>query len=238
MNIIAPIGDNLRDPLDSELAEALQEFRDAFDARGGEIERAKVTNDDEAGRATALAAILLDIVSDADRKRVAIKEPYLKASRKIDGTFGGFIEAVKLAKNNIVAMVDRYRHEQRRKADEERVRLEKEARDKEAAAQAAAANGNALQAARLAKQAEESIERAQVVAAPAAPIRSSYGQTASGRTEWKHEIVDRKKLPAPIINHPKVVEAINGVIASMLRSGTREIPGVRIYAEQKTVIRR
>lgn len=237
MNIIAPIGDNLRDPLDSELAEALQEFRDAFDARGGEIERAKVTNDDEAGRATALAAILLDIVSDADRKRVAIKEPYLKASRKIDGTFGGFIEMVKSTKNNIVAMVDRYRNEQRRKADEERMRLEKEARDKEAAAQAAAANGNALQAARLAKQAEESTARAETVM-PVPVIRSSYGQTASGRTEWKHEIVDRRSLPPLITNHPKVVEALNGVIAAMIRSGARDIAGVRIYSETKTVIRR
>lgn len=238
MNALAPIGDNLRDPLDSEIAEALKVFRDAFDAREGELDRVKVTSDDEAGRATALAGILADIVSDADKKRVEIKDPFLKAGRKIDGTFGSFIDSVKSAKVRVVGMIDGYRVEQQRLAEAARLRLEQEAREKEAAAHRAAQEGRAVEAARLEQAAAASAERAQTMATPPSPIRSSYGQTASGRTEWKAEIIDRKKLPPAIVNHPKVVEALNAVIAAMVRSGHREIPGVRIYAEQKTVIRR
>lgn len=234
---IAGAGDNLRTALDAELEQALADFKTRYDTRGPEVERCKVTNDDEAGRATALAGILADIAADADKARVDIKAPYLKAERQIDSTFGNFITVVKDAKTRIVALLDSYRRAQVAKAEMERVRLEQDALRAAAAAAEEAAAGNLIAAAKLEQQAETTAARAQEAATPA-PIRSSYGQSASGRTEWRFEVLDRKKLPASITTHPKVREAQDAVIAALVRSGTRELPGVRIYSETKTVVRR
>jgi len=134
-------------------------------------------------------------------------------------------------------MIDAYRREQDRKRAAEQEKLEREAREKAEAAAAAAEAGNLVQAAKLEQQSDQAAASAQDAAEPTT-IRSTYGQTASGRTIWKHQVVDKKKLPKQITDHPKVAEAIDAVIAGMVRSGTREIPGVRIYSESATVIRR
>jgi len=240
MNIVTDIagpGHNLRDALEVEIEDALREFKEQLDERGGEIARVHVINDETAGRATALAGILADIASGAERKRVELKEPFLKSGKRVDAAFGSFAEIVKRTKSTIVGMIDGYRREQDRKAQEERDRLEREAREKAEAAAAAAAAGNLVQAAKLEQQAETVAAQAQEAAAPTT-IRSSYGQTASGRTEWKFEVIDRKKLPASVTTHPKVREAQDAVIGALIRSGVREILGVRVYSESKTVIRR
>lgn len=237
MNVVAPIGHNLRDPLEVEIEQALDEFKTMLDERGGEIERCKVSNDDEAGRATALAGILADIATGAEKKRVELKEPFLRSGKKVDAAFGSFAEIAKKAKAGIVAMIDTYRRDQERKAEEARLKLEREAREKADAAAAAAASGNLVQAARLEQQAETVAAQAQEAAAPMT-IRSSYGQTASGRVEWKFEVLDRKRLPPSVTMHPKVKEAQDAVVAQLIRGGMRQIPGVRVYSESKTVIRR
>ena len=233
------LGHNLRDPLDAEIAATLALFKSDFDERGPEIARCQVTNDDEAGRATALAGIIADIADAAEKKRVEMKDPYLKGGKKIDASFGILTDALKVAKMRVVGMIQGYRDELKRKAETERLRLEVEARAKEEAARAAAAAGNLVQAAKLEQQAENASASALVAAvAPTQPIRSAYGQTASGRKEWEFAVTDRKLLPASILQHPKVHEAQDAVIRALVRGGTREIAGVRIYSVDKLVVRR
>jgi len=234
---IAGQGHNLRDDLDVEIEVALADFKTQLDNRGGEIARCRVTNDDEAGRATALAGILADIASGAEKKRVELKEPFLRSGKRVDAAFGAFAEIAKRAKAGVVAMIDTCRREQERMAQEAQAKLEREAREKADAAAAAAAEGNLIQAAKLEQQSEAAATRA-TEAQVQQPIRSAYGQTASGRTEWKFEVQDRKRLPPSISTHPKVRDAQDAVIAALIRSGVREIAGVRIYSETKTVIRR
>lgn len=235
---IAGPGHNLKDELTSEIDAALAEFKSQYDDRGGEIDRCKVTNNDEAERATALAGILMDLHRTADTRRAELKAPHLAAGRKIDGSFGAFLQVIVMAKQSVVAKIDAYKNEQRRKAQEAADKAARELAEKEAAARKAAEAGNLVKAAQLEREADAAAAVVQEAVAPPQPIRSAYGQTASGRTEWHGEIIDRKKLPASVTNHPKVVDALNTVIASMVRSGVRDIPGVRIWGEEKTVIRR
>lgn len=232
----APIGHNLRDELSIEIEEALAEFEARFAARSGEAERAFVTDDDSAGRAATLAKVLADISKGAERRRVEIKEPYLAASRKIDGAFVTFIESVETVRKKVIGLIGAYQRELERRALEERQRLAREAEEKEAAARDAEAAGRHVEAARLESQASKA--QAQSFAPPeSSTIRSSYGQTASARTEWKFEVFDRTKLPMVVTSHPKVIEAQNAVIASLVRSGTREIAGCRIYSQKTTVVK-
>lgn len=238
-DMTATIGHNLRDPLDSEIEHALTEFKSQFDERAGDIDSCRVTNEDEAGRATALAGILMDIADTAEKRRVELKDPYLKGGKKIDSAFKSFDEIVVAAKKRILAMINAYAREQDRKAEEAAAKAAQEAAEKEAQARAAAESGNFVQAAKLEQQADQAAARVeQATASAAQPIRSAYGQTASAKTVWRFEIIDKKKLPKAVTEHPKVKEAIDTVIGAFVRAGSRDIAGVRIWSEKDTMVRR
>lgn len=239
MNDIATVGHNLRDPLDSEIEYALNEFKSQLAERAADINGCSVTNEDEAGRATALAGILMDLADTAEKRRVELKDPYLRGGKKIDAAFKAFDEIVTGAKKRIVAMINTFAREQERKAEEAAAKAAQEAAEKEAAARAAAQSGNLVQAAILEQQAEQAATTVEMVtAATAQPIRSAYGQTASAKTVWKFEVIDKKKLPKAVTDHPKVKEAIDTVIGAFVRAGSRDIAGVRIWSEKDTMVRR
>lgn len=232
------IGDNSGgDPLDDEIKRWVDQFGAEIDKRGEELERAKIEDEDTAGRAATLAAIYADIAADAEKKRVEIKEPYLTAERKIDTAFKVVTEAAKAAKKKLVDMIDAWRDEQRRIAEELRKQQEAEAAAKAEAARQAADSGRTFEAARLQAQANAASAAA---AAPAEAPRvvGAYGALASGRTEWTFMVLDRAKLPKHVKNHPDVLKAQDAVIAKLVRAGTREIAGVKIYPKEKTVVRR
>jgi hypothetical protein len=55
---------------------------------------------------------------------------------------------------------------------------------------------------------------------------------------WKHERqVPIAKLPKQILENAQVIEAVDKVIAAMVRSGAREIKGVRIYPTTEATVR-
>lgn len=237
IDALPPIGHNSgHDPLDDEIRAIVGPLSAEIDERAAQAARAKVTDDDEAGRAATLAKLLADIAKAADEQRVKLKAPYLDAGKKIDAAFKPLTEACDKVKRQVVALIDAYRREQEAKAAEARRAAEAEARAREEAARAAEAEGRAVEAARAAAEAEAARERAEMVAAPAA-IRSQYGQVASTRKEWRFTIADRRKLPKAVLDHPKVIEAVEAVVASMVRGGAREIPGVQIFETSKTVVR-
>lgn len=113
-----------------------------------------------------------------------------------------------------------------------------EAKRREAERIAAAAARAAEEAAREAAPAEEYVPV--VTPAPIAkPVaRGDYGSRVGGRTVWKHEIqVPIAKLPVAVLNNQKVVDAVNQVVAAMVRGGTRKIKGVRIYETTEASVR-
>jgi hypothetical protein len=74
------------------------------------------------------------------------------------------------------------------------------------------------------------------VAEPVA--RGDLGSRVGTRTVWKHEIeVPIAKLPKAILENEKVRAAVDQVIGAMIRGGTREIKGVRVYSEQVADVR-
>jgi hypothetical protein len=68
--------------------------------------------------------------------------------------------------------------------------------------------------------------------------RGDLGSRVGARTVWKHERqVPIKQLPKQILENQKVVEAVDSVIASMVRSGCRELKGVRIFETTEASVR-
>jgi hypothetical protein len=230
-------GNNPPDPLDDEIVRWTRLFGAEIDGRADELTRVAVVDELSCGKAATLVAIFADIAEAADKKREEIKKPYLTATRKIDAGFKVAVDAATAAKKKLLGLIDGWRNEQRRLAEEERQRAAKEAADKAAEAAVAQASGQIFTAARLQAQADAATAIAEApVEAPR--VTSAYGQTASDRLEWKFMILDRKKLPKNVTEHPIVTAALEKVIGGLVRTGTRELAGVRIYSQPKTVVRR
>lgn len=161
------------------------------------------------------AKTLKGVASMIEKARKAEKDSVLKDSRTIDDFFGKLAKPVKDAADAIVASINAWQKkklEADRKAATERERQEKEA-------------------ARIFGD-EPPPASAPVVAKEAARVVASSGRvTAAASTVWKHRVVDPDKLPRQFLMPNDM--AIKAAIAG----GVREIPGVEVFEELRTVIR-
>jgi len=110
---------------------------------------------------------------------------------------------------------------------EARAKAQEEARKAtEAQQQAAAAKAQQEEAAKL--------QQAEIFRAPAPAVTRAAG--ASVQTPWTYEVVDIKALYAAC---PDLVELSvkRSEVLALIRSGTREIPGLRIFQKTKVSIR-
>jgi hypothetical protein len=73
------------------------------------------------------------------------------------------------------------------------------------------------------------------VAAPVA--RGDLGARVGTRTVWHSEIEKVRQLPDRLLKHPKVIAALESVVAAEVRSGAREIKGVKIWSTQEANVR-
>jgi len=191
-----------------------------------------------------------------------VKQPYLEGGRAVDAEKNRLTGPVTDARSKLRDGMNAFmaKREAERRAEEARVAAEqraaqeaadraaREAREAEEAAQKAARDAKTeeeREAARLAAadaqaKAEEAIAAAPLAAAAPArtePIRSDAGATVSGKTVWNSEVEDFTKAFKAVKSNPKVQEAISTAIAGLVRAGTREIPGVRIWSTVQAVAR-
>lgn len=185
----------------------------------------EITDDAIAGKVGDLCKLARDVQKRVDDAREKHNRPLLNAQRalksKADRMFqplGDAIQQIRSRLNAYVAEQSRLRAEQQRKAEEEARKA------REAAAQ-------------ISPELAEQIE-APKPAAPAPIARGDLGASVGTRTVWRHEIeVPIAKLPKSILENEKVRAAVDQVIGQMVRTGTREIKGVRIWSEQEAAVR-
>lgn len=151
----------------------------------------------------------------------------------------------------IAAEQERMRREAQALADAERARLQAIA-DAEAAKERARLQ--AIEDARAAAEQREAaavVVEAEVVEAPVmveawvppapkaeAPVfRGDLGARVGTKQEWKHKIDSVRQLPDALLKHPKVIEALDGVIKAQIRGGAREIKGCTIWPETVSSVR-
>lgn len=198
-------------------------------------------SDDKAGKIADLAKLFSAATKAVEAEREKLNRPILTAQRALKGRADAYAGQLADALRPVRAELDRWMVEQRRIADEARRKAEEEARA------AAEAERQRLQA-ELDRQAEDGdgdadfaevapIVEPEPVKVEAPVVRGDYGARIGSRTVWLHEIEGVRKLPNNILNHEKVVAAINQVVGAMVRGGAREIKGVRVWSEQRTDIR-
>ena len=271
--------------------------RDGFEQRiddlCGASQRAIATNEDTAGKCGELVKQIgaaERVINDAHK---VSKEPYLEATRAIDGAKREKLAPLEAAKAAVNGKLTTYLREERarqeaearriaderRQAEAEQRRREEEARAKSGGLtcqEASTASGAtyipcgkpADQSVRLPKDeraynmcevcAHHNIrnrggisegapsadnppvvfEAPEPVAAPEPTrIRGDFGALTTGKTVWKHEITDIEVAFMAVSNNEKVREAIDKAVGAMVRSGVRQIEGVRIFSDIAAQVR-
>lgn len=164
----------------------------------------------------------LKVVSAAvEKARKAEKDQVLKDGRTIDDFFKSLMQPILSATDDIIAGINAHQKrmlEARRKAEEAARRQEAE----------------------MAKLTATPFDDPEPAPAPVVPIKAaeaarvvgSTGRvTATAQTVWRHEVTDPAAVPRQylMVNEAAIKAAIAG--------GVREIPGVRIFEELRTVVR-
>lgn len=232
------IGHN-RPPIDEM---ARQDFNEAIDAKEGfrsRVEelvaaagRAVCTTEEEAGRCGELIRQIRAAEKFTEETHRDVKAPYLAASRAVDD-----------AKNTLIApLVDAKQSTQKKLntfiAEQEQARLEQQRREREAEEVRQREEAERLRAEGVAEaDVAEIVTTTAPVQAERTMVRGDYGAAVSGRKEWTFQIEDYETALLEVAGNAKVREAVEKAIAGLVRSGTREIKGVRIFEQTKANVR-
>ncbi len=210
---------------DSILVESVIKFAD----------RAKsLVVSDQASYQGANAALreVATLAKRVDERRNERTKPIDETKREIMEFFRQGEDVLKGARAALEQQIRAYGDEQRRIAAEQQRKAneaaEKERRRIEQVAAKAAERGDM-------ERAVAHAERAATVAAPviAAPVTKAEG--VSTRTIWLFEVTDFMQLPANYLTAD--LKAIQGVVDALKANAPRSIPGIRVWSEERTVVR-
>jgi chromosome segregation ATPase len=254
------IGDNLPpDPGDlmvEEAAQSVAENNQQLQERAAKLLEAvarvpeTIDDHDVEKRAIDFVKQMRSVRRTADDLRLhgPEKQPYVRAVAAVNGWFQTIIDDVDKAMRDVSDRITRF---QRRVAEEERLRAEAKAEAAEKEAMLADSTAETPEEHAEVDERLQAADDARQVAASRPADRSisrtDLGASASLRSRWIHEIEDSTKIPLaklrPYIDTPCLDKAIRGYIRGivdkkeMQRGGSKELKGVRIYQEHKSVVR-
>ncbi len=194
-----------------------------------------INDDVMVGHASDFTKELKAEITSTDATRTKIKAPVLHAQRLIDGQAKKLTDELANAGQQVTWRITEYLRE---KEARERKAAEEEARQLALAADEAmrladeANTPSADDAAVLAlHEAQQAAAQAGASTLDLTRTRSQGGSLAALKDNWVYEIVDLSKVPTAYLT-------INDTIAkAAIKSGVREIPGLRIWNDAKAFVR-
>ena len=216
MNAVQP----LINPADlasfEEASQTLNNARAAIDRIPAELDEAS------AGRAADALKEARHALEDVETLRKAEKEPYIATGRKIDADFKELQSTLKAAGESLKARVIAHNQKVQREADEERKRLEKNARERQAREDAKAeAEGRASHDKRGAPPPPP----------PPPSARGNFAKTTIKKVK-KYEIEDESRLPDGFVRRVPDRAKIKAAVAAGL-----VVDGVRVWEEDEVATR-
>ena len=213
--------DVVRDQIDAML--------DSFKPRREELlaseARAVISDNDAVGRAGDLSAMMKVLIDRIQSRRQEIEEPYDQAVNVARRATARVTDELIAARERLSGKVEAFRNDQRekaKKAQEEQRQREQELRDA-AAAQAPEST------APLPTPEQSPIALPKVI--------GDMGSTTSDRKVKVFTIPDPKKVDREVLNHPKVIAAMQQVCRDLYKV-RKTIRGVVITDDVKAQVRR
>ena len=194
-----------------------------------------IHDDFTCGHAADFAHALKQAANALDQKRTEIKKPILHAQRLVDGEAKKLADRVAAAVREVETRVTAYLRmkeaEARAAAEAEAARLQAEA--EHLAAEALRVDGvitaeTAVDALEAAQRADE-LANAKVL--ELTRTRGVGGALTALKDNWVAELVDITKVPTAYL------QLNDSVVKAAIKSGVREIPGLRIVNASKAMIR-
>jgi hypothetical protein len=208
-----------------------------------------IANDDDATRTLDFVAQIGATIAELKKAHETEKRPFLEAGRAVDDFFKGYRERLSLVKSHLEERLKQFRttkHLEAKKAQEakrqraaETLRLaEIEALRAQEAADEAAKRGDRFAAQIAIEEAfhhrEAAAGAAAVIAAP--PVKTNlygeYGTTGFIKERWTFAIENPALIPLGYLMPDE------RAIQDAIDDGVRDIPGLRIYKEEKFQVRR
>lgn len=251
--MLAPtIGDNSRNvPLREILADTHADLTarvdDLADLAAGAPRT--IRNDDDLGRIGDIVKEAVGVAKAIESTRVAAKEPHLKAGREVDAFFKSMADRIADLERPLRTMATDYQRakaaEERRQREEEARRLREEEARQRAIAQraeedrrrAAASKAQALADQAALRAAESEAAAADTNAADLTRHRSESGTVVTTATKWTFAIEDLDLIPIEKLKPYLLRADIEKAIRTFVRVGGRDLPGVRIFADEQAAFR-
>jgi hypothetical protein len=194
-----------------------------------------IQDDFIAGHAADFARDLKQASAALDETRTRIKKPVLHAQRMIDGSAKALTDQVTAAVREVETRVTAYLRAKEvaaraaAEAEAQRLALEAEAR----IAEANETNDDAAIEAAVESMdaASKADELANAKALELTRTRGVGGALTALKDNWVAELVDITKVPATYL------QLNESVVKAAIKSGVRDIPGLRIFNDTKAMIR-
>ena len=258
-----PDAEQISDRLAEAHAEVVKRQAELLDA----LKRAPETvYGGNAGQVTDFIKQIAAATKHINVARTVEKEPFLNGGRTVDTFFKRLADPLDKAKATLqdrLTIYERARGNEERRVREEAARIEREeaqrlqaiadereraAREVERAADTDAtldhaieADAAARQAAAAARQADaDAVVAERVAKAKAAQLhttRGDYGSSSSLRTFWDFADLDRGALDLDALRLHIPLDGLEKAIRAYIKAGGREMRGVRIFKNTKSVVR-
>ena len=231
----------------------------------GAFDRApEVVDDNSAGRVADSVKQIQAHVKKIEANRKDEKEPHLSAGRVVDTFFNSISDPLERAAGLLKGRLTTYERakaqaERRRREEEEMKRREEEREARENAAKAERERLAAVRSEELAREERRRVEldakaakrvvkeaKADVIkasresdakAAALHTTRGDYGSASSLRTFWDFEYQDVREVDIVALRHHLPVDCFDKAIRSFVKAGGRELKGVRIFENSRSVVR-
>ena len=237
-----PIGDNQPNPFDGEAIRArLTDEHQNIVARVDELEASAKRMPDEvkdeamASKFTDTGGFVMACRKAAAAARKAEKDPYWEGGKTVDAFFNTLIARLDVLKGQVQRPLTAY--QLKKEAVERRCReAEAKAAEEEAARLAEEAKGDEdLDVAVIAEEvANKAAKEATAPAADLSRSRGEYGTQSSLRKRWTHRITHKGSIPLDQLREHFTDDSIDKAIRAFVRSGGRELAGVKIFQEAKS----
>ncbi|MEW4469046.1 hypothetical protein AB1K62_14560 [Parasphingorhabdus sp. JC815] len=210
------------------------------------INRVKVTSEESLGMAASTVKQIRTCMTMINAAHKEAKQPYLDGGRIVDAEKNALFAPLSDLKAAIEGkqsayVRDRENARRKREAEEQAKAAKIERERQEAAAKAEADRLAAIEAGKPAPEPEPEPEPTPAYVAPVEkkkePVRGYDGTVASTTMVKVPTVTDYAAAFAMVQSNAKVKEAIDKAVASLVKAGITEIPGVTITEEAKVVNR-